>query len=104
MNPVALVICNNWPLKWKIAGLLYCTFDIIIPVLSLLYVDDEDIALLLSLVLMHIVCLPFMVLAPLISRNCYSWGSDIVYKRVNVELCWWMLFMSILLAIISFLQ
>lgn len=104
MNPVALVICNNWPLKWKIAGLLYCTFDIIIPVLSLLYVDDEDIALLLALVLMHIVCLPFMVLAPLISRNCYSWGSDIVYKRVNVELCWWMLFMSILLAIISFLQ
>lgn len=104
MNPVALVICNNWPLRWKIAGLLYCTFDIIIPVMCLLYVDDDDIALLLSLVLMHIVCLPFMVLAPLISRNSYSWGSDIVYKRVNVELCWWMLFMSILLAIISLLQ
>ena len=72
--------------------------------LCLFSFDDEDLAVLLGIMLAILVLFPFVMFASKISRNYHLWGCDVVYKRVNKELFWWLIILAVVQFSINMLQ
>lgn len=105
INFFALAFCNYWPLKWIIGGALYYLFALVFSVtLCLFSFDDKDLAVLLGIMLAFLVLFPFVMFASKISRNYHLWGCDVVYKRVNKELFWWLITLAVVQFSINMLQ
>ena len=95
INPFALLMVNHWPKRWAYSfGGIYALFIIIwIEVLPETFSSDLFIVGVLCLIIL----IPFLFLAPRVSRYSYSWGSDAVFKTINKELCVWLLLFSLFL-------
>lgn len=96
MNPFALVLFNRWPVGWKISGLVYYFGAVILA--GIILPENTGLGLILLFLLFLI---PFFFLAPRISRYCYCWGCDAAYKRMNRELCLWLVLFIVLYGLLT---
>lgn len=105
LNPFAMVMFNYWPKFWKIIGLLYFFIAMTVPIIfSTEVFSDIKLGLFYGIPMSAFALVPFFFIAPRISRYCYCWGSDKVFKTVNRELCTWLLIFMIIEILISVLQ
>lgn len=105
LNPLFLMWFNNWPKKYKIVSVISFIIFLFIGLFIGDYLGGGDEDIVLGIAFFAILCwlIIFAILSKNISHNTYNWGSESVFRRMNISCCLWVIALTgleILLGII----